>query len=175
MNSKKLKICHIITRMIVGGAQENTFLSCLGQIEAGHDVTLITGPSPGPEGELLSRWNHPNLKIFENPFLVREISPLKDFRAYLTLKNFLKQNDFDVVHTHSSKAGIIGRFAAWHAKVPFVCHTIHGQAFHAYEKGFKNFLYITAEKFAAKKCHKIYAVADAMIQQCLNENIVPKE
>ena len=175
MDQKKLNICHIITRMIVGGAQENTFLSCLGQIEAGHDVTLITGPSPGPEGELLARWHHPNLKIVENPYLVREISPFKDFKAYLTLKKFIKKNNFDVVHTHSSKAGIIGRVAAWHAKVPFVCHTVHGQAFHPFEKGFKNSLYISAEKFAAKRCHKIYAVANAMIDQCVENNVAPRK
>ncbi len=175
MKKKKLKICHIITRMIVGGAQENTFLSCLGQVKAGHDVTLITGPSPGPEGELLSRWHHPKLKIVENPYLVREISPIKDFKAYCSLKKYLRSEKFDVVHTHSSKAGVIARYAAWHARIPFVCHTIHGQAFHAYEKGFKNFLYVTAEKFAAKKCHKIYAVANAMIEQCLEKNVAPKE
>ncbi|UDQ97196.1 glycosyltransferase family 4 protein [Lentisphaerota bacterium WC36G] len=175
MNEKKLKICHIITRMIVGGAQENTFLSCLGQLEAGHDVTLITGHSPGPEGELLARWHHPNLKVQINNYLVRKINPIKDFLAYTSLKKYLKREKFDVVHTHSSKAGIIGRAAAWQSHVPFVCHTVHGQAFHPFEKGLKNFIYIAAEKFAAKRCHKIYAVANAMINQCVEAKVAPRK
>ena len=57
------------------------------------------------------------------------------------------QQQFDVVHTHASKAGIIGRAAAWAAKVPAVIHTVHGPAFHRYEKAWKNRLYISAEKF----------------------------
>ena len=65
-----MKICHVITRMIVGGAQENTLLSARGAVEAGHDVTLVTGPSPGPEGELLKKVSCPGLKIVECPWLV---------------------------------------------------------------------------------------------------------
>lgn len=73
----------------------------------------------------------------------------------------------DVVHTHSSKAGVLGRIAAWREKVPFVVHTIHGLPFHPFQTAFKNFIYIAAEKFAAKRCHKIVSVADAMTEQAL--------
>ena len=99
-----MKICHVITRMIVGGAQENTLLSCRGAVEAGHDVTLVTGPSPGPEGELLKRVSCPGLKIVECPHLVRAISPLTDLKAYFFLKKLFRAEKYDVVHTHSSKA-----------------------------------------------------------------------
>lgn len=162
-----MKICHVITRMIVGGAQENTLLSCRGALEAGHDVTLVTGPSPGPEGELLKRVSCPGLKIVECPWLVREIAPLSDLKAFLHLKKLFRTELYDVVHTHSSKAGIVGRFAARAAGVPLVVHTIHGLAFHRYEKFWKNLLYIACERAAAPCGKRIYAVAQAMIDQSL--------
>ena len=115
---QKLKICHVITRMIVGGAQENTLLTALGHIEKGHEVILVTGPSPGPEGELLKTKDISGLKIVVNQDLVREIGPYHDVSAYFSLKKFFLENSFDVVHTHSSKAGVIGRLAADAAKVP---------------------------------------------------------
>jgi glycosyltransferase involved in cell wall biosynthesis len=172
---EKLKICHIITRMIVGGAQENTLLTILDHLNKGHEVILITGPSPGPEGELLKNKEIPEFKTVINKHLIRNISPMSDMYAYLSLKKFLKEQKPDVVHTHSSKAGIIGRAAAWNAKVPFVCHTVHGQAFHRYEKAWKNFLYKSSERWAAKRCHQIYAVANAMIEQCLAAKIAPAD
>ncbi|MDD5597334.1 MAG: glycosyltransferase family 4 protein [Victivallaceae bacterium] len=174
MTDKKMKICHVITRMIVGGAQENTLLTIIGHVQKGHEVVLITGPSPGPEGELLKNSEFPEFEILEVPELVRELNPLKDWIACRKLKRIFKERQFDVVHTHSSKAGIIGRAAAWKAKVPFVAHTVHGQAFHRYEKSWKNFMYIQAERWAAKHCHKIYAVAQAMIEQCVEAKIAPR-
>lgn len=160
--------------MIVGGAQENTLLTIESHLAKGHDVVLVTGPSPGPEGELLQKRNVPGLKVVVNPHLVRELNPYHDFMAYRTLLKFFRDNRFDVVHTHSSKAGVIGRAAAWNAKVPFVAHTVHGQAFHPYEKPWKNFIYKTAERWAAKRCHRIYAVARAMVDQCIEADIAPE-
>lgn len=171
--NEKLKICHVITRMIVGGAQENTLLTMRGHIENGHDVTLVTGPSPGREGELLSHIKMPPFKMKLIPNLVREISVVQDFLAFKKLVKFFKEEKFDVVHTHSSKAGIIGRVAAYFAKVPVVVHTVHGQAFGSFEKPLKNALYIFLEWFAALFCHRIYAVAQAMIDQCVAAKVAP--
>jgi glycosyltransferase involved in cell wall biosynthesis len=171
MLKTKLKVCHVITRMIVGGAQENTLLSAIGHLNKGHDVTLVTGPSPGPEGELLKTRDISGLKIVVNPHLVREINPYHDLTAYFSLKAFFKNNAFDVVHTHSSKAGVIGRLAADAAGIPFIAHTVHGQAFHKYEKPWKNFIYRQSEKIAARHCHRIFAVAQAMVDQCVIANI----
>ena len=170
-----MKICHVITRMIVGGAQENTLLTIKGHIEKGHEVVLVTGFSPGREGELLKNVEMPPFKIVEIPEMVREVSPVKDLKALRKLRDYFKKEKFDVVHTHSSKAGIIGRIAARQAGVPVVVHTVHGQAFHAYEKPWKKLLYITAERIAAKYCDKIYAVAQAMIDQCVDAKVAPRE
>lgn len=161
--------------MIVGGAQENTLLTIIGHLEKGHEVVLVTGPSPGPEGELLKKRDFPDFEIVENPHLTRALCPTSDFAAYFSLTRFFKERRFDVVHTHSSKAGVIGRAAATKAQVPFVVHTVHGQAFHRYEKPWKNALYVHAERWAAKRCHKIYAVAQAMIDQCVDAGVAPPE
>lgn len=171
-----MKICHVITRMVVGGAQENTLLSIRGLREAGHETALVTGPSPGPEGELLKRQEIPaGTRLVECPHLIRAISPWNDFRAYLFLKNFFRVNSFDVVHTHSSKAGVIGRLAARSAGVPVVVHTIHGLAFHPLETPWKNSLYKTAERFSAKQCDWIFAVAQTMIDRSLAAGIGKKK
>ena len=84
---RKMKICHVITRMIVGGAQENTLLTVKGHIEKGHEVVLVTGFSPGREGELLKNVEMPSFPIVEIPEMVREISPFKDFVSPLGREN----------------------------------------------------------------------------------------
>ena len=170
-----LKICHVITRMIIGGAQENTLYTIQGHLEKGHEVTLVTGPTTGPEGQLLKTFCPKGMKIVEIPELIRSLNPWKDWRAYRKLRNFFAENHFDVVHTHASKAGIVGRIAARKAGVPFVVHTVHGQAFHPYQSAFKNRIYIVSERFAAKYCDHIYAVAQAMIDQCVAAGVAPRE
>ena len=175
MDKTKLKICHVITRMIVGGAQENTLLTIKGHLQSGHQVELATGPSPGREGKLLENTGMPDFPIVEFPDMVRELSPLHDLKAFFALKKYFKAGKFDVVHTHSSKAGILGRLAARAAGVPVVVHTVHGQAFHPYQSKWKNRLYIALERFAAKYCDKIYAVAQAMIDQCVAAKVAPAD
>ncbi|MDX9981002.1 MAG: glycosyltransferase family 4 protein [Lentisphaeria bacterium] len=173
--SEPMRICHIITRMIVGGAQENTLLTCRDHLEKGHQVVLVTGPTAGPEGKLLQKQPLPGLEIVEIPDLVRELAPLADWRACRDLRKLFRERRFDVVHTHSSKAGIVGRIAAWKERVPVVVHTVHGQAFHPYQAAWRNQLYILAERYAARRCHRIYAVAQAMIDQCVAARVAPPE
>ena len=162
-----MKIVHVITRLIVGGAQENTILTCEGQQRRGNDVTLITGPSTGPEGSLMQRAGEGGYRIIVEESLVRSAHPIRDVRAYQRLKKLCIQLQPDVIHTHSSKAGIVGRVAAWNCKVPVVVHTIHGLAFHPYQSKLTNAAWIALERFAARRCHKIVSVADAMTRQAL--------
>ena len=133
-SEKKLKICHVITRMIVGGAQENTLYSVIGHLRHGHEAVLLTGPSPGREGKLLAHVDSSGVETVELPSLVRRLDPVNDLKAYFALKRFFRERRFDVVHTHCSKAGILGRLAARAAGVTVVVHTVHGLAFHPYEK-----------------------------------------
>ncbi len=162
-----MKIVHIITRLIVGGAQENTLLTCEGLHRRGHDVTLITGPSPGPEGSLMQRAVSGEYRVIVEKSLVRQVHPWLDYQAYQRLKALIIQLQPDIVHTHSSKAGIAGRVAAWRCKVPVIVHTIHGLPFHPHQSRIINAAWILLERFAARRCHKIVSVADAMTRQAL--------
>jgi len=112
-----MKIVHIITRLILGGAQENTLITCKLLAQRGHDVTLITGPALGPEGELFNQAQNQGYKIIVVDKLRRAINPAHDIPAYYEIKKILKQLQPDIVHTHSAKAGILGRLAAYN-----ICH-----------------------------------------------------
>ncbi len=170
-----MKIIHVITRFILGGAQENTLYTVEGQRAMGHDVTLVTGPTLGPEGELLERAKRSGAKIIVEPHLVRAIHPWHDARAYGRLKKLFREMRPDVVHTHSSKAGILGRLAAHKAHVPAVIHTIHGLAFHPFQNALVNRLYIALERRCAKVSDRIISVADAMTEQALAAGIGRRE
>jgi len=168
-----MKIVHIITRLILGGAQENTLITCRLLAERGHDVTLITGPALGPEGELFNQTKNRKYKVIVVDKLIRAINPAADLPSYLEIKGHLEQLRPDIVHTHSAKAGILGRFAGhalkgrWGPNLPAVVHTIHGLAFHPYQSGLLNKFYIAVEKAAAKRTDFFISVADAMTRQAL--------
>jgi glycosyltransferase involved in cell wall biosynthesis len=167
-----MRIMHISTRLIVGGSQENTVLSCEGQTAHGHAVALVYGPIYGPEGSLLQRAQRSGtIELIETPHLVRQIAPLTDWRCSRDLRKIIRRWKPDVVHTHSSKAGILGRAAAWSERVPKVVHTIHGLPFHPYQNKLVHSLYVRSERFAAKRCHTIICVADAMREQAVAQRI----
>ena len=166
-----MKIAHVITRPIVGGAQENTLLSCGGQHARGHDVTLVTGPAIGPEGSLLDRARAGGYRVEVVDEMRRAVHPVRDWRSYRRLVGLIRGGRFDVVHTHSSKAGIVGRWAAHAAggggHVPAVVHTVHGLAFTASTNRHVNTAYRYLEKWTAPVTDRLVCVADAMRDQSL--------
>jgi len=160
-----MKVCHVITRLILGGAQENTILTCEGLHERGHDVTLVTGPTTGPEGEMVTRARAGGYRTIEIDPLCRPIAPRRDHQAYKRLVELLDDLKPDVMHSHSSKAGILARKAAAAVGGMKIVHTVHGLAYHAYQSWWRNRLYITLEKRAAARSDAIISVADAMTAQ----------
>jgi hypothetical protein len=121
-----MRIIHVITRLIVGGAQENTVLTCRGLVEKGHEVTLIAGDETGPEGSLWDQAERCGCKLIRLASMCRAVRPMCDLRARRDLLEIFRREKPQVVHTHSSKAGILGRSAAAGAGVPVIVHTIHG-------------------------------------------------
>jgi glycosyltransferase involved in cell wall biosynthesis len=167
-----LKIIHVITRLVVGGAQENTVATVLGLREkSGVEVKLISGPTTGPEGSLETEFKNSPQLLEIVPELVRPIHPLKDFVALQKLERIFREQKPGIVHTHSGKAGILGRLAAKRAGVPIIIHTIHGPSFGNFQNGLGNFIFKTAEKKAARATDHFIVVADAMKQQYLAAGI----
>ncbi len=188
-------------------------LSCEGQARAGHEVHLAFGPIYGPEGSLLQRVEKFNasvgavssalsnafagqgiaaaqvggvrpISLHTLPHMVREVHPVKDHVCFHhELRPLIRKLQPDIVHTHSSKAGILGRWAAWkedgNARRCTVVHTIHGPPFMPVEGGAiqraktraTNYAYTLAERFAARRCHAIVSVADAMTNEFLRRGI----
>jgi glycosyltransferase involved in cell wall biosynthesis len=166
-----MHVVHLITRMILGGAQENTLLTVEDQQHLyGDRVELITGPPLGPEGSLLERAAARSIDVRIIPELRRAIHPLRDYSSYRQLVALLRDLKPDLVHTHSSKAGILGRAAAAALKLPCV-HTIHGSPFHAYQSRTAYWAYVWAERWAARRCDRLISVADAMTSQYLAAGI----
>jgi glycosyltransferase involved in cell wall biosynthesis len=172
-----LKITHIITRLVIGGAQENTVATINGLRQKSRvEVNLISGPTTGPEGSLeneagknfsLSRRTgegrgegSPSFTIV--PELIRPVHPFKDFLALQKLEKILRAQKPDLVHTHSGKAGILGRLAAKRAGVPIIIHHIHGPSFGNFQGALANFIFTAAERRAAKITDHFFCSADAM-------------
>jgi len=162
-----MNVIHVITRLILGGAQENTVLTCEGLHARGHDVTLITGPALGPEGELETRARAGGYRFIVMDELRREIHPGRDWRSYRRLLALLRELSPDVMHSHSSKAGILARQAAFKLGGMNIVHTIHGLPFHPFQGLLANRLYKTLERRAARQSDAILCVADAMTRQAL--------
>lgn len=170
-----LKVVHIITRLIIGGAQENTLQTVENQHALqGHDVTLITGPLEGPEGSLLDRARSGGFRLEVVPELVRSVHPWSDWRAYRRLVRLLRNLRPDIVHTHSSKAGILGRFAAARVGLPVV-HTIHGASFHYGQSPLAYRTYLALERAAARRTDCFISVADDMSAEYVRAGIAPPD
>ncbi len=171
-----MRIAHVITRMIIGGAQENTLFTCEDLVrEHGDDVLLITGPALGPEGDLLTQGRGVEVPVTYVPSLRRAIHPCCDLRSYYAIKRILRDFKPDVVHTHSAKGGMLGRLAASSLRIPAIVHTVHGAPFHAYQGRGARELFRQCEKVAARRCHRLISVADAMTDLMVDAKVAPRE
>lgn len=171
-----MRVTHVITRLIVGGAQENTIASVLGlRAKPGLEVNLISGPTVGPEGSLEHEVAAIPSLLTIVPELIRAVHPWKDALAYRQLLRLFRQQRPQIVHTHSGKAGVLGRWAARQAGVPVIVHSIHGPSFGNFQGALPNLLFRTAERFAARFTTHFIAVANAMIEQYLAAGIARRE
>lgn len=171
-----MKICHIITRLVVGGAQENTIFTVEGLKKKGYSVDLISGKTEGPEGTLEDRVKEKNINLIVIPQLIRDINPVLDFIAFLKIFKVFKKSKYDIIHTHSAKAGFLGRIAGRLAnKKTIIIHTIHGPSFFPHQKKFSYLLYKTAEKIAEKFTDHFICVGEIMKERYLKNGIGREE
>ncbi len=163
-----MRVTHVITRLIVGGAQENTVSTVLGlHQKPGVTVDLVSGPTHGPEGTLEGELAFDPSLLTVVPELVRPVRPLTDWQAFRRLTRLFQTTRPDIVHTHSGKAGILGRLAARRAGVPLIIHAIHGPSFGNFQSARANWVFRHAERYAARATDHFTVVADAMRDQYL--------
>ena len=170
-----IRVLHIITRMIVGGAQENTLLSVEGlDAMPEYDVDFISGIDQGREGELLTRARETtNLIIVDE--LGRSIKPWSDAVALWKLYRLIKKGKYHIVHTHSSKAGVLGRIAAYFAGTPLIVHTLHSLVFHDYQPWVVNRTWWLIKKICAPMTDFYISVSAIIVKKALAAGISKPE
>jgi len=174
-NSQPVRVLHIITRLIVGGAQENTLLSVEGLDGLPeYEVTLATGVDDGPEGDLLERARR-TTRLVVVPELGRSINPLSDIAAFYKLYRLIRKGRYHIVHTHSSKAGVLGRLAAKLAGTPIIVHTLHSLVFHDYQPWAVNRLWWVVKKLCAPMTDHFISVSSIISQKAIAAGIGPPE
>jgi len=154
------RVLHVITRLDRGGSADNTIVSCLRLAARGWEVSLACGPTVDPSPLLADLRQSGSIRRIDVPSLVRPIRPAKDVRAAAELKKIIARGRFDIVHTHSSKAGLLGRWAA-RGSAARVVHTPHGHVFDGYFGVPLTQVILAAERKAAAWCDRIVVLTDA--------------
>ena len=150
MTVSPIPVLHMITRLIVGGAQENTLFTA-GLVDKNqYQVEILSGSQIGSEGSLIEEGRANGITITLLPELVRQVNPFLDSIALWKMVRYIRGRKFKIVHTHSSKAGILGRIAAKFAGVPSIIHTVHGWSFHDHMHPVSRYVYILLERFCAR-------------------------
>ena len=155
-----MKILHVITRIDRGGSAEVVLQIAARQRACGHEVTLAMGESEHPQVDPEEYSRETGVQIVYIKTLQRETSPLPDLRALASLFVFIRRTKPEVVHTHTSKAGFIGRLAAWLARSPVIVHTPHGHIFHSYYSNVRTRFFILLERLAARCADRITTLTD---------------
>jgi len=165
----KRKVFHIITKLELGGAQKVTLMILERLPRDRYELGLITGP----EGILVGWANQiPDLTRFWIPNFVREVRPIQDSITLLKLWRLFRRERPDIVHTHSSKAGILGRLAARLAGVPVIFHTYHGFGFNDFQPRLIKTLYIWLERINGRVTNQTVIVSYANAKRAEDSGIV---
>ena len=166
-----IPVLHVITRLIVGGAQENTLYTASCMDKTRYRLDVVCGPQTGSEGSLIEEARAQGIPVTIIPSLVRQVNPLQDLKALMALHRFIRKGGYTIVHTHSSKAGILGRLAARLAGAPVIVHTVHGWSFHDYMPAITRRIYILLERWMARFTDAIIVVAEKDIDKGLRAGI----
>lgn len=173
--SAKIKVIHIITRLDKGGSAENTFLTLKGLDKSRYQVSLIAGPVDDPSQDRRSHLEESGVRYIQVPQLRRNIHLFYDFSALLKTFRLLRRERPDIVHTHTSKAGLLGRLAAKLAGIPSIIHTPHGHVFFGYFGALKTRMFILFEKLASRITDKIVALTPREKSDYLSYKVTSEE
>jgi glycosyltransferase involved in cell wall biosynthesis len=168
MNAIKLKVCHIITKLELGGAQRNTLYTVSHLDKQAFDTILISGKGGILDAEARAL---KDTRVYFAAHLFRKINPFLDILALIELWKILSKEKPLIVHTHSSKAGILGRWAAKLAGVKVIIHTYHGFGFHDFQNPIIRLLYVILERATAFVTDSLIVVANTDREKGLKRGI----
>ena len=167
MTAEPLTIVHVVTRLLRAGSEENTLFSCRFQVAAGHRVILVHGRDFDPSVAERAR---AICEVVRIPSLVHPLSARSDPRAVRDLARLFRRERADVVHTHQSKAGVVGRIAARLARTPTIVHGVHILPF--VNVGLvQAAVYIAAERLCARFTHAFISVSPSVRDACIARGI----
>lgn len=171
VNKTAHRIVHVITSsQPFGGAQRNTLLTLKGLVTDGYEVELICGPG----GQLIPEAQSLGVSVHILRDLVRPLSPFKDMCALFRLYQIYRSRRYQLVHTHSIKAGLLGRLAAWLARVPMVVHTIHGAPF-VIGNDLRSKVYFLYERLLGYLTQRVICVGEVLRQEVMAWKVLPAE
>ncbi len=154
---QKINLLYVITKLELGGAQKQLLELIRHSNRERYNTFLFTAR----DGLLIEEVKSiDGLRLKRSEFLERPINPLKDILALIEIYRFIRKNNIKIVHTHSSKAGILGRWAARLANTKIILHTVHGWSFHDYQSRLIQILFILLERITAKFTTKLIVVSD---------------
>ena len=167
-----MRICHVITKPELGGAQLSTLNLILNLPKDKYQISVITSSKGILNPEFKNMGNN---KVYFSPFLTRSLNPVLDILALIHIYLIYRSNGFKIIHTHSSKAGMLGRWAGLFSRTPVILHTVHGWSFNDYQPLLVKRFYIFLEKITAAFTAKIICVSKKDIQKGLKYKIAPEE
>ncbi|HLW18240.1 MAG TPA: glycosyltransferase family 4 protein [Actinomycetota bacterium] len=162
----RVKVLHVITRFWAG-AGGNTLVSALGMDPRRYDVWIAGVPG----GPLWERARRAGITCVELEDFHEYIAPLADLRVFLRMIALMRRERFQIVHTHSSKAGVMGRLAAWMARTPVIVHTFHGFSFHDFMSARRRAAYLFLERLARPAADEIFAVAPQVAREAVERRL----
>jgi glycosyltransferase involved in cell wall biosynthesis len=154
-----LRVLHPITRLTLGGSSENTIASCVALDRAGYECIVATSVRESDAASLADARRR-GCRVVDIPSLGREVAPLADLAALAELVRSIRREHPAIVHTHTSKAGFIGRLAAVIARVPAVIHQPHGHIFYGYYSARRTAVFTALERLAARWTDRIITLTD---------------
>jgi glycosyltransferase involved in cell wall biosynthesis len=160
MASEPMRVVNVITHLDAGGATDAALNTCAYVDRERFTPLLVCGPSPDEESDGKARADALGVEVVTIPTLFRSIDPTRDVRAYRALRRLFRTTRPDIVHTHSSKAGFLGRLAARRERVPAVIHTVHGWSFHDYMPSRNRAMFVGVERLAARWTDRIVTVSE---------------
>jgi glycosyltransferase involved in cell wall biosynthesis len=165
---RRIKVLHVVTRF-VDGAGGNTLLSAIGTDAARYEVWVAAAPV----GSLWQRAERYGVRTVRLARLREVISPSDDLAVIWQLARLMRRERFSIVHTHSSKAGVLGRLAARIARVPVIVHTFHGFSHHEFMSSRRRWAYLTIERLMRRTTHAFLAVAPQVAREAVEMRLAP--